>query len=82
MGSMAKQPTSSSGVLVVEPAPVCVSIVPDCSGLIWPSRQVSVTSSSTDRWAEAKFMARMTAVSDRPVALRFLLVLESPVLES
>jgi len=65
MGSTAKQPISSTGVLVIEPAPVCVSSVPACGGMTWPSKELSVTSTSRLTWAEVKVRARIEAVSER-----------------
>jgi hypothetical protein len=77
MGSTVKQPISSIGSVVVAAALWCTSSVPPRGGMIWPSRQFSVTSSSMDSPADVKVRARMDAVSDRTAMLRCASVLES-----
>jgi hypothetical protein len=64
MGSTAKQPISSTGELAT-PAVVWTSSVPARGGMIWPSRALSATSSSMDKFAEVKVSARIDAASDR-----------------
>jgi len=39
--------------------------LPDRSGMIWPTSESPVTSSSRLRWAEVKVSARIEAVSER-----------------
>jgi hypothetical protein len=50
---------------MVAPALVWISSVPERGGMIWPSSEPSVTSSSRLRWAEVKVRARIEAVSER-----------------
>ena len=76
-GSMEKQPISSTGAAVVTPSRVCASIVPSPGGMTWPSSESSVTSSSIDVCPDLKVRARMEAVSDRTLALRSSVRLES-----
>ena len=76
MGSRAKNPASSTGEVVM-PVLVRVSSVPGCGGTTWPSREPSATSSSMDRWADAKVRARMVAVSDLAAAIASASVRES-----
>ena len=68
MGSTAKQPISSTSVVLISPARVWISSTPGRGGMIWPSSEFSVTSSSRLRWAEVKVRARIEAVSDRITA--------------
>jgi hypothetical protein len=70
MGSTAKHPISSTGVVAIAPAAVCTSTVPGRGGTTWPSRASSVTSSSRLRCGEVKVSARIDAVSDRTAAAR------------
>ncbi len=77
MGTTEKHPISSTGVVVLTPALVWVSMVPPRGGMIWPSREPAVTSSSIDRWAEVKVSARIDAASDRTIAALSVSLCES-----
>ena len=54
-----------------------ISSAPGRGGMIWPSSEFSVTSSSRLRWAEVKVRARIEAVSDRITAVSRRSSLES-----
>jgi hypothetical protein len=76
IGATAKQPISSTGELVT-PAVVWTSSVPARGGMIWPTSEPAVTSSSMDNCVEVKVSARIDAASDRTTATASRSLLES-----